>query len=190
MANYCSTDVIVTGKRDSLVVLKTIMEKCEEKGKLENGWGNTWLGNLVDAFGEDWQKIPCRGTWDVCEDETEYLRFYTESAWAPTTELFKMIERHLPDLKIYYSAEEPGCCIYETNDVEGKYFPDRCQVDWYVHNHGEGTEYFRDLGEALNFIQGMAGREINTVEDVEEFCEEIMQDDYYVYINEFEVVTN
>ena len=100
-----------------------------QKPSVQNGFGTTWLGCLVEALGESWEKIYCRGTWDNLKFNGEVLTFNTETAWSPCNEMFDMVCEKYPTLRYFYQSEEPGMCEYWTNDDEGKYFPDRYYVD-------------------------------------------------------------
>ncbi len=38
-----------------------------------------------------------------------------ETAWWPMTKVFELIEKAMPELKVWYMAEEEGLEIYETH---------------------------------------------------------------------------
>lgn len=58
MPNWCSTDYYVVGSKKELSDLNRKMEKLENRKKslVKNGFGNSWLGNLVKYLGGDWEK--------------------------------------------------------------------------------------------------------------------------------------
>ena len=77
MPNWCYTSVKCTGNTDEIQNLYDRMKRLQEmKEPLKpNGFGTTWLGNLVEDLGVDFNKVQCRGSWDCLEmdDDTYYL---------------------------------------------------------------------------------------------------------------------
>lgn len=84
MPNWSYSSYYVTGDKEQIKMLHSIMLELEEMkspGLHENGFGSTWLGNLVIKLGGDWEKVYCRGYWDnllLHEDGT--VSFSVESA--------------------------------------------------------------------------------------------------------------
>ncbi len=147
MPNWCSTAYAIEGNATELKKLYELMKDLEKRQKpsVQNGFGTTWLGCLVEALGESWEKIYCRGTWDNLKFNGEVLTFNTETAWSPCNEMFDMVCEKYPTLRYFYQSEEPGMCEYWTNDDEGKYFPDRYYVDVCTSEEEYYSEYFQDL---------------------------------------------
>ncbi len=59
-----------------------------------------------------------------------------------------------PSLEIYFHTEEPGMCIFQTNDAKREYFPEKWLLDW----NGESRslwiwEYFTDLPAVIEFLK-------------------------------------
>ena len=100
------------------------MNNLENRRKplVDNSFGKTWLGCLVNKLGGNWQEVYCRGSWSDLDWNGAILRFNTETAWGPMDEVFKFIKTIYPSLKIYYQAEEDGMGVFITNDAEGSYF--------------------------------------------------------------------
>ena len=100
------------------------MNNLENRRKplVDNSFGKTWLGCLVNKLGGNWQEVYCRGSWSDLDWNGAILRFNTETAWRPMNEVFKFIKTIYPSLKIYYQAEEDGMGVFITNDAEGSYF--------------------------------------------------------------------
>lgn len=147
MPNWCSTAYAIEGNATELKKLYELMKDLEKRQKpsVQNGFGTTWLGCLVEALGESWEKIYCRGTWDNLKFNGEVLTFNTETAWSPCNEMFDMVCEKYPTLRYFYQSEEPGMCEYWTNDDKGKYFPDRYYVDVCTSEEEYYSEYFQDL---------------------------------------------
>ena len=131
MPNWCSTAYVIEGNAKEVKSLYELMKGLQERKEpsVENGFGTSWLGCLVDGLGGDWNKTYCRGDWSNLEMNGDNLQFTTETAWSPCNEVFDLVCEKFPSLHYYYQAEEPGCVFYQTNDSEGTYFPDRYLVD-------------------------------------------------------------
>ena len=126
MANICTTNYVIEGKKDELDELYRIMKELQEMEQplVKNGLGPTWLGCLVKALGKNPDDVLCRGIWIELERQDDILLVTFETAWTPCYEVTQLMETVYPSFRIYYKAEEPGCGVYLKNDVEGKYFPE------------------------------------------------------------------
>lgn len=192
MPNWCDTTYHVVGDRQELNALYEMMTKLYnmEKPLVENGFGTDWLGCLVEALGEDWNKVYCRGTFydvDLSEDE---LRFVTDTAWSPCDEVISLLKEKYPTLDFYYYAEEPGCGIFQTNDADGSFFSDRYIVSINNEDSDFEYEYFETIEDACEWISEISGKTITNMEEIKSYNEWLMEqsDDYYCYINEIEIV--
>lgn len=158
MPNWCFTSCTITGDKKSVRDLYDIMKSLEDREEtlVPNGFGKTWLGNLVTALGGDWNEVHCRGDWqDLRIDEYEQVICLSiESAWSYPEELFDFIHEKCPGVDIYFQAEEPSMGIYVTNDVDGVFYPDRYtisyndDIDFYAM--GEMQEFLEDLSKIVN----------------------------------------
>lgn len=156
MPNWCSTDYYVLGSRKEIMDLSKRMERLENRKKslINNGFGNTWLGNLVNNLGGDWENVYCRGEW-MCREwnkEKNTLTFTTETAWQEMKEWRRFIESCYKTIKILYVTEEPGMGIYKTNDLDEIFFKAK-----FVLDYGEDVEYFETLDQAIVFIEELTG---------------------------------
>lgn len=193
MPNWCSTEYYVVGSKKELSNLNEKMEKLENRKEslVKNGFGNTWLGNLVESLGGDWEKVYCRGQWmcRVYNKENNSLTFTTETAWCEMDEWRKFIESCYKTIKILFVTEEPGCGIYQTNDLEGVFFKDK-----YVLDYTEDVEYFETIDQAVEFIEELIGLKIEnkTVNGIQgkldEYVEKNDEEDQYFSFHEFEEV--
>ena len=59
MPNWCSTAYVIDGDAKEVKQLYELMKGLEERKtpSVENGFGTTWLGCLVDALGKDWNDV-------------------------------------------------------------------------------------------------------------------------------------
>ena len=114
MANICTTNYVIEGKKEELDALYQKMKELQSQ----------YLGQLVKALGKNPEEMECRGEWTelVCEGDT--LRMTFETAWTPCYEVTQLMKAVYPSLRIFYKAEEPGNEVYLKNDTEGKYFPE------------------------------------------------------------------
>lgn len=111
MPNWCSTAYAIEGNATELKNLYELMTELQERQKpsVQNGFGTTWLGCLVEALGESWEKIYCRGTWDNLNFNGEVLTFNTETAWSPCNEMFDMVCENIPHCDISISRKSLAC---------------------------------------------------------------------------------
>lgn len=157
MPNWAYIQYVATGNKEQLNKLHSIMSELESMkspGLHENGFGSTWLGNLVIKLGGDWNKVYCRGFWDnllLHEDGT--VSFSVEAAWDEPNEVREFIEKQFPDIKLYYQCEESGMGIYKTNDDSGQYFPE----EYYLWVEDKETEYYDKLEQLLEAVQNITG---------------------------------
>ena len=114
MANICTTNYVIEGKREELDALYQKMKELQGQD----------LGLLVKALGKNPDEMECRGEWTELVREDETLRMFFETAWTPCYEVTQLMKAVYPSLRILYKAEEPGCEVYLKNDAEGKYFPE------------------------------------------------------------------
>lgn len=193
MPNWSTTDYFVIGSPKEIMDLNKKMEKLENRKKslVKNGFGNTWLGNLVQYLGGDWEKVYCRGEW-MCRDydkERNALTFTTETAWQEMNEWRRFIESCYKTIKILYVTEEPGCGIYQTNDKEGIFFKSK-----YILDYGEDVEYFETLNQAIDFIEKLTEisieeKTVNGIQkELDAYAEENEDEDLYCSFHEFEKV--
>ncbi len=191
MPNWCSSYVTIVGDAVEVEKINTIMEELENRQapSIPNGFGTAWLGCLVAELGESTDDIYCRGEWMCRTYENGELRFEIESAWSPSTEVFDLIEQKFESLKCYYVAEEPGMCIYVTNDASGEYYSERYKVDMCLPGGEDYIEYFGEKQQALDYISKLAKEHIGE-DDVERLNNQWQEksDDAYCYLYEFDVV--
>ena len=114
MANICTTNYVIEGKKEELDALYQKMKELRGQS----------LGQLVEALGKNPDEIMCRGDWSDLERHGGTLRMTFETAWTPCYEVTQLMKAVYPSLRIFYKAEEPGCEVYLKNDAEGKYFPE------------------------------------------------------------------
>ena len=195
MPNWCFTSYVVTGDEKEVCDLYEKMRSLEEREEslVENGFGKTWLGNLVTLLGGDWNTIYCRGDWSdlTKDDDNGALRFDTETAWCDADETIAFLQEKYPNLEFYFIAEEPGMGYYATNDTAGEYFPQR----YTVLPYDSGEEYQYEEGEEQAFfdeITNLTGCKVNSFEEVEKAVHEYNEqhEDEEIYVKIFRTKPN
>ena len=132
MANKCYTNIWINCQTEKKAAeLFDKIEKWTSHNYKDNGFGLLWLGNIVgnsgiDAYDEtgDFAKYRCRGEIYEYEMNGEEITIHTETAWCPMLQMWKAVcDKYCPDAEIRYEAEEPGDCLYLTNepDLYGTY---------------------------------------------------------------------
>lgn len=172
MPNWCSTTITINSSSEQKAKeLYELLDEWTTTPCIENGFGNSWLGNIVQRSGLD--------TYDM-ENHTFHKGYYprgsvtwlnlsdcqismdTETAWTPKLRVFvDLLDKYDPDAELIYTAEECGCELFYTNDptIEGDYCVDCFElIDGFEEGMTMMTE--DELKAALN------GR---TLEDVEDY---------------------
>lgn len=193
MSNLSTTEYYVIGSRKEVSDLNKKMEKLENRKKslVKNGFGNTWLGNLVKYLGGDWENVYCRGEWVSREynKENNTLTFTTETAWREMNEWRKFIESCYKTIRILFVTEEPGMGIYQTNDLEGVFFKAK-----YILDYGEDMEYFETIDQAVLFIENLIDvktedKSVNGIDKIlNAYVKENDEEDLFFSFHEFEEV--
>lgn len=188
MPNWANTFYIVTGDREQRQKLYDIMSELEEMkhpGLHDNGFGSSWLGNLVIKLGGDWEKIYCRGQWfDLCNYD-DRLTFDTETAWGEMNEVRYFLKSKFPKLDFYYLCEEPGMVIYITNDRRHKYFPER----FYMWVEDREEQYYLSLKALCDMVQNITGKEdLKSFRDCRKALDKFCGDDISYSLERVKVV--
>ena len=157
MPNWAYTTYKIKGSESEVAALhKTIQNLADmDESLLPNGFGKLWLGNLVHALGGDWEKTYCRGHILDYSLENGILKINTETAWGEMSDVRHFIEQKYPSLQIFFQTEEPGMCIFQTNDTTGEIFPERWLLDWNDEKANLYLwEYFGELSAVIEYLKG------------------------------------
>ena len=150
-----------------------------------NGFGTTWLGNLVEDLGVDFNNVKCRGSWDGLELDGGVLRFWTETAWYRCTEVEDLIKEKYPSIEIFFLCEEPGMCIYEK--ISDVYFDEEYIVDYFA-----GDRYYLSEAGTLNELSEVFGIDFADIDEamilVAEHNGKEDNDDNQIYVHKFELI--
>lgn len=188
MPNWCYTSYVIEGPKEDLEKIQNAIKNH----KVRKDSADSWEGNVLDELGIEFNEsnalmrgfIDWEGDLDI-DDDFGILKFYAEEAWCKT-DFSKYLEKAFPEISIYWRAEEPGCEIYETNDGEGKHFPERYVVDWCLNDYTD-TEYFTTEKEVIKYLRKISKGKIRSIKSANKFTK-TNNGDEYIYINEFTVV--
>lgn len=191
MANWASTSYRIEGSESDLKKVYDVIDNFvtgKSKPVLEDA-SKEWEGNIVKALGasdEQLKESYLRGFIEEYELDGDVIRINAEEAWG-ATDFRHILGNLMPELTIYYIVEEAGCDVFATNDIDGKYFPEQYLVDAYVKD-ADFYEYFEAKGQMKDFVSSLIGKEDFTDEDIEAWNEEHEDDDFYIYVHEFQYV--
>ena len=180
MPNWCVSNYVVEGKKEELddLYLKRKGLQGMEQPLVENGFGQTWLGCLVQLLGADPEDVGCRGSWEELERCDDTLRFDFWSAWSPSYDVIELLREKYSSLNFYYRAIEPGNQLFQKNDSGGKYFPENI---WATM---DGDEYFAtDKEEMLKKMKEKFDlpEHLSSLGEVESYIEESEDHDFFSF---------
>ena len=197
MPNWNTTDYTLYGNKENIKRLYTDLKKTVDIDRTKESkpftfLGNSyWLGYIKKSLLPDVEEeLPARGEISYIEEEIEdhdndmaSLKLTTETAWVACSELMdKIAEKY--DLQLFYYSEEPGCGIFETNDVEGQFYSFRYVVD----SEKEGIEYYDTFEQVAEAIADMTGIRLNNISEADDKLSAFNNDDTFLIINEISVV--
>lgn len=197
MPNWNTTDYTLYGNKENIKRLYTDLKKTVDIDRTKESkpftfLGNSyWLGYIKKSLLPDVEEeLPARGEISYIEEEIEdhdndmaSLKLTTETAWVACSELMdKIAEKY--DLQLFYYSEEPGCGIFETNDIEVQFYSFRYMVD----SEKEGIEYYDTFEQVAEVIAKMTGIRLNNISEADDKLSAFNNDDTFLIINEISVV--
>jgi hypothetical protein len=187
MPNWAYTEYWIEGSKEQISKLDNAIEyiKSLPKPYVDNGFGNLWLGCLINYLGGDWHTINCRGELLFVEKRSDTLmKLNTETAWWESYDFRQFLLDTFPGMKIYYFCEEDGMREYETNDTEGVYFPYRYIIDIDdVDKHALEHEYFITLDDVKERLKDIGYEGFGeTLDDIQSYFEEYEEENEDAYI--------
>lgn len=171
MANWCYAEYTLTGDKQELDAVYELMHGLEtmEQPRVENGFGTTFLGCLVDALDGDWENTLCRGEWGDLKRMDDRIIFYASTAWTPLNEVWDSLRARFPSLRYYYRAEEGGAGLYETNDIDGLFYPERYHALYIDENEDYFEEWFETPDGVLSWVNEQSGMRLKNIEEIDNY---------------------
>lgn len=212
MANYVFSNYVIEGKKSELDEFESLLrrlESMEEKDfpVKDISWGSRWLGFIVNELGGDLDQYNCKGEWFGLERRSDdALAIDIDSAWWPPEDLMNLIADKWPSFNYYFYHEEPGSEMFETNDVNGKYFPRRYRLFGYIpikNEEGEMEEvgfeeYPASEKDVINYVSTNLQHPIKSIDDIDAWNKQLEKDaddglfdgvQYpFIYIDEIKVL--
>lgn len=115
---------------------------------------------------------------------------HTEEAWG-VVDFKDVLKVIFPDIKIYYVVEEPNDEVYATNDVQGKYYPDRFYVDACIEGDYD-YNYFSDSVSMYQWLSEITGYVVHNEETLNTFNSDYenegLDDENYIHVHEFKII--
>ena len=197
MPNWNTTDYTLYGNKENIKRLYTDLKKTVDIDRTKESKPFTFLGNSYwlgyikkSLLPEVEEELPVRGEISYIEEDIEdhdndmaSLKLTTETAWVACSELMDKIAGKY-DLQLFYYSEEPGCEIFETNDLEGQFYSFRYMVD----SEKEGIEYYDTFEQVAEAIADMTGIRLNNISEADDKLSAFNNDDTFLIINEISVV--
>lgn len=197
MPNWNTTDYTLYGNKDNIKRLYTDLKNTVDIDRTKESKPFTflsnsyWLGYIKKSLlPEVEEELPVRGEIFYIEEDIEdhdndmaSLKLTTETAWVACSELMDKIAGKY-DLQLFYYSEEPGCEIFETNDLEGQFYSFRYMVD----SEKEGIEYYDTFEQVAEAIAKMTGIRLNNISEADDKLSAFNNDDTFLIINEISVV--
>lgn len=195
MPNRCSTHIIFSGDEEALRDFYNKLNTYTSKDfiSVSNGFGETWLGNIVVGFGGNYKETDCRGYIENLEDEIDIngtVIMDTETAWAPCIDMFDdIIQKNYLDkdglgkILLDYIAEEFGCGVYITNNFMA--FSDQAYcVDACIDGRNV-FEYFDSEDEVVSCINDEYDMKFKSLNEIRAYD---FGNDNFVAVRELEEV--
>ena len=190
MSNFCTVSYTCEAPKEQLDELYAVLTSLQhtEIPVVENGQGTLSLACVVRQLGGDWQQVDCRGVvTDFRREKNGTLSMEQYTDWCEQTGFRKFLEQRFHGMKIYFLEVETGFEVYQTNDVAGRYFPER-----YFLEANDGFQYFTTLEEAANEVSEVVGFRVEPdvdgiTEAIEVYLSEHEADDVFLGFHEIVV---
>lgn len=112
------------------------------------------------------------------DESPNILHLSTEDRGVPPLDFFKALRERFPDLEIRYLAECFEDDLFETNDMEGEFFPERYALDFETSlvPDADPVYFFNGEKDLLDFVRETFGEEMSSANEVESDLEERLLD--------------
>lgn len=195
MANWAYTDYVIEGSKESLDKINDALLHPAERTE---GGSEDWEGYVLKKLGIKWEDRQPDGSGyyirgfvqkDTIEYDGELIKFSAEEAWG-ATDFNEVLEKNIPDVKVFYFVVEEGEGIYATNDKECKYFTARIYVDTCIDGDYD-SDYFTTEESALEWLSRKTDGRVKTRDDIDRFnsdYEDSGWDENYISFHKIAVI--
>lgn len=181
MPNWCNTCYKFHGPANDIDKLYDTIKTATDGSltdTIENGFGDTWLGNILIKTGlkhtisskKPENALSCRGIVMLGEKTDTTLSLSTDTAWQPMPQMWAVIIRKLNlNIEFSFSAEEPGNGLYYVYDPH-KYndFPE----DIVIGSESDTDDNILDISghysekAAIETINNALKKDCKTIDEV------------------------
>ena len=196
MANWASVNYTIEGPISDLNLLMNAIQNTpiRDYGTREEADILSILNIKLDNIKHsDGRGLYLRGSITSAEwghDNTTII-INAEEAWG-VVDFKDVLKVIFPNIKIYYSVEEPNDEVYATNDVQGKYYPDRFYVDACIEGDFD-YNYFSTSTAMYQWLSEITGTRVYNEETLNafnsEYEDEGLDDENYIHVHEFKVIS-
>lgn len=196
MANWASVNYTIEGPITDLNLLMNAIQNTpvEEYGKRSEVNVLLILNIKLDNIKHsDGRGLDLRGdiiSVEYGHDHTTII-ISSEEAWG-VVDFKDVLKVIFPDIKIYYVVEEPNDEVYATNDVQGKYYPDRFYVDACIDGEYD-YNYFCTSVAMYQWISEITGDRVYDEETLNTFNSDYENegtyDENYIHVHEFKIIS-
>lgn len=193
MANTCNSSWVLKGLTSTIGLIAATIDNVSNRPKAHS-WDRPVLRDVAPLL-----RLPEEGlsfseiTHFTKGDDPNILRIDTEEDDTPPVDFFDALRKRFPDLKVRYRSECFENDLFETNDKEGEFFPERFALDFEteVYPEGDPVNYFHTEKELTDFVQEHFGLSYKTYKDVVSYMENDlldMDEDAFVSLHRADVV--
>ena len=196
MANWASVNYTIEGPISDLNLLMNAIQNTpiRDYGTREEADILSILNIKLDNIKHsDGRGLYLRGSITSAEwghDNTTII-INAEEAWG-VVDFKDVLKVIFTNIKIYYSVEEPNDEVYATNDVQGKYYPDRFYVDACIEGDFD-YNYFSTSTDMYQWLSEITGTRVYDEETLNafnsEYEDEGLDDENYIHVHEFKVIS-
>ena len=142
MPNWCRTRISFRNTAEKLKALDVAFREATKPSPENVKVGHTSLAELLIYMGLSLDDTKHQGRISYYWADNKEIYIETVTAWAPMLAVFRLFaDKYAPGTNIVYTAEEPGCGLYWTNDPEIRNL-------YYADGHIEGE--LSDLCDLVN----------------------------------------
>lgn len=185
------THYVFVGDSETIGSLSKAVKDLESADTpyIESDYGHRYIGCLILAFGGTPDLEQCDGEFSRLEINGDVLSLEIVSQFCDSLYLQEIMERLYPTIKCFYFIESKRAGLFQTNDQDGKYFPQRVAVA-FDDGKSESVKYFSAYHEAVQWIHANFGIVIRKRKDIRDFETELQKQNPMCYFNfeEFDIV--
>ena len=178
MANTCITNWALKGLSSTVGLIAAAIDNASSQPR-PHPWDRPLLSEVGGLLGLPKEDMPYSEIVHCQTDGLNILRISTEEGGAPPMAFFEALKKKYPDLKVRYVAECFEDDLFETNDREGEFFPERYALDFHttLAPDADPLYYFKSEKELLDFVAKTFGKKYDSADEVSSSLEYDLSDD-------------